>query len=206
LPANSFFTFCDELLVRYRHDTRIRHIGGCNFQNGRMWGDAGYYYSNLTHVWGWASWRRVWKDYDKTLARYQEAEVRIALSTIFDEPLIADSWEKIFKDVKAGLIDTWDYQLAFTNFFNNSLAVIPNHNLVSNIGFGENATHTTQANSIAANIPIVEMGDITHPLFVLPQKQADLVTLTRDFNVLSRKKDQTLRRRFKRWIKAPLKK
>jgi hypothetical protein len=206
LPADSFFSYCDTLLEKYRFDTRIRHIGGCNLQNGKVWGNASYYYSNLTHVWGWASWRRVWQDYDKTLARYHETEIRGPLSNIFDEPLIVDSWETIFKNVKAGLIDTWDYQLTFTNFFNNSLSVIPNKNLISNIGFGENATHTKQTDNLASKVSIVEMDEIIHPLFVVPQKQADFFTLYNDFNIRSRRKDKTLRRRFKRWIKAPFKK
>lgn len=205
LPADSFFGYCDILLEKYRLDTRIRHIGGCNLQAGKIWGDASYYFSNLTHVWGWASWRRVWNDYDKTLSRYDENIIGPVLSNIFEEPLIVDSWKQIFKDVKAGLIDTWDYQLALTNFFNNSLSIIPNVNLISNIGFGNNATHTTHANSPEANIPLSELHNIIHPQYITPQKQADYATLSREFNVVSRKKDQTLRRKFKRWIKAPFK-
>ncbi|WP_295712887.1 nucleotide-diphospho-sugar transferase [Mucilaginibacter sp.] len=206
LPADTFFKYCDELLEKYRFDTRIRHIGGSNLQGGKIWGDASYYYSNMTHVWGWAGWRRVWKEYDKNLSRYDENDVRSVLSNIFDEPLIVDAWEEIFKEMKGGLIDTWDYQLTFTNFFNNSLSIIPNHNLISNIGFGVNATHTTHADSAESNIPVVEIGQITHPVYMVPQKQADYITLSREFNVVGRKKDKTLRRRFKRWIKSPFKK
>ena len=61
LPANSFFKFCDTLLEKYRYDTRVRHITGCNLQFGKKWGDASYYFSNLTNGWGWASWRRAWR-------------------------------------------------------------------------------------------------------------------------------------------------
>ena len=76
LPANSFFKFCDVMLEKYRDDTRIRHITGCNLQQGKKWGDSTYYFSNRTHVWGWASWKRVWKDYDKELSKYNKAEVK----------------------------------------------------------------------------------------------------------------------------------
>jgi hypothetical protein len=203
LPANDFFRYCDTMLERYRYDTRIRHVGGCNLQMGKKWGDASYYFSNMTHVWGWAGWRRVWKEYDKELSRYHSNEVRPQLETIFSDKFIVDTWEELFNHVKGGRIDTWDYQLGFLNFFNNSLSVIPNVNLISNIGFGENSTHTTDANSLNANLPLGKLGDITHPLYVLPQKGADLFTLRYDFNIEARwKKYNRPKYKVKRWFKG----
>ncbi len=205
LPANSFFRFCDTLLNKYRFDTRIRHISGANFQHGKKWGDASYYFSNITHVWGWAGWRRVWNDYDKELSRYNESDVRSQIENIFTDPLIVDSWQHIFKELKAGKIDTWDYQLGFTNYFNNGLCIIPNDNLISNIGFGDNATHTTKAHAhnLSANIPLTEIGEITHPLYFLPEKKADDFTLSYEFDIAAkRRKQNLLRRRFKRWLKS----
>jgi hypothetical protein len=203
LPANDFFRYCDTMLERYRHDTRIRHVGGCNLQMGQKWGDASYYFSNMTHVWGWAGWRRVWKEYDKELSRYHSNEIRPQLGTIFSDKFIVDTWEELFNHVKGGRIDTWDYQLGFLNFFNNSLSVIPNVNLISNIGFGENSTHTTDANSLNANLPLGKLGDITHPLYVLPQKGADLFTLRYDFNIEARwKKYNRPKYKVKRWFKG----
>jgi hypothetical protein len=203
LPANDFFRYCDTMLEQYRYDTRIRHVGGCNLQMGKKWGDASYYFSNMTHVWGWAGWRRVWKEYDKELSRYHSNEVRPQLETIFSDKFIVDTWEELFNHVKGGRIDTWDYQLGFLNFFNNSLSVIPNVNLISNIGFGENSTHTTDANSLNANLPLGKLGDITHPLYVLPQKGADLFTLRYDFNIEARwKKYNRPKYKVKRWFKG----
>ncbi|MGY4537519.1 hypothetical protein ACVW0P_001938 [Mucilaginibacter sp. UYNi724] len=201
LPNNDFFRYCDVMLERYRHDTRIRHIGGANLQYGKKWGDASYYYSNMTHVWGWAGWRRVWNDYDKELGRYQVADVRAKLETIFDDRFAVDTWFETFVKVKAGEIDTWDYQYAFLNFFNNSLSVIPNYNLISNIGFGENSTHTRDANNPNANVPLQDLGEITHPLYVLSQKKADYFTLNQDFNLDYRwRRYNKTKRKLKRWV------
>ncbi|MCJ8208428.1 nucleotide-diphospho-sugar transferase [Mucilaginibacter sp. RS28] len=204
LPAESFFRFCDHMLSKYRHDTRVRHIGGSNLQRGKTWGAATYYFSNLTHVWGWASWRRVWQDYDKELGRYSLKDVRQQLSNIFSDPFILDTWEDIFKQLKAGQIDTWDYQLTFTNFFNNSLSVIPNFNLITNIGYGAAATHTTDPNNPYANIPLEDIpSDILNPVYVQPEKRADYNTLEFDFNLKARyKKYNKPSRRFKRWLKG----
>jgi hypothetical protein len=205
LPAVSFFEFCDAMLDRYRNDTRVRHISGCNLQHGKKWGTASYYFSNMTHVWGWAGWRRVWKDYDKELSRFNEGEVRTAFEKIFTDPFIVDTWEDIFKRVKAGEIDTWDYQLGILNFFNNSLSIIPNSNLISNIGFGVSSTHTHDPNSLSANIPLLELKDVIHPVYILPEKEADLYTLNYDFDIENRwKRYNKPKRKFKRWIRSLL--
>ncbi|SDR95166.1 hypothetical protein SAMN05216490_0262 [Mucilaginibacter mallensis] len=204
LPANSFFKFCDTLLDKYRDDYRIRHITGCNLQHGKKWGNNSYYFSNMTFVWGWASWKRVWDDYKK-LDNYNYEEVKEQLGNIFGEPLLVDSWLNIFEEVKAGKLNSWGYQLDFVNFFNNGLTIVPNDNLISNIGFGPAATHTLQANSLNANVPVTEITEITHPVFVLPEKQADMCILNRDFNIEERKRRQNLlRRKVKRWFKQAL--
>ena len=89
------------------------------------------------------------------LALYEESDVWEKLANnVFNDPLIVESWHHIFKELKAGKIDTWDYQLGLTNYFNNGLCIIPNYNLVSNIGFGYNATHTTETGNSNANIPL----------------------------------------------------
>jgi len=206
LPANSFFKFCDTLLDKYRYDTRIRHITGCNLQQGKKWGNSTYYFSNMTHVWGWASWKRVWNDYDKNLNKYNNDEIKEQLRNIFEDPLVVESWEQIFEEVKAGKINAWGYQLDFVNFFNNGLTIIPNENLISNIGFGANATHTLDENSVYANVPIKEIEEITDPVFFLPEKQADLAVLNQEFNIAEkRRKKNSIRKKVKRWAKAAFK-
>jgi hypothetical protein len=203
MPANSFFKFCDVLLEKYRDDTRIRHITGCNLQFGTKWGNASYYFSNRTHVWGWASWKRVWKECDLTLARYEVDDVKAQMKNIYDDDLVAEAWATIFREQKTGQINSWAYPLDFCNFFNNGLVIIPNENLISNIGFGANATHTLQQENIYANIPLVEIGEITHPAFMVPQKPADLTIINRDFDIAEkRRKQNSWRRRLKRWVKG----
>lgn len=203
LPTNSFFRFCDTLLEKYRDDTRVRHITGCNLQQGKKWGDATYYFSNISHVWGWAGWKRVWNEYDKSLSSYSNNEVRRQLGNIFSDPLIVDSWYDIFTQVKAGKINSWAYPLGFLNFFNNGLCIIPNYNLISNIGFGENATHTSNDDSLNANVELQEIMTITDPQVFLPEKKADEFSLGYEFHVEERRrKQQLLRRRVKRWLKS----
>jgi hypothetical protein len=194
------------MLEKYRDDTRIRHITGCNLQQGKKWGDSTYYFSNRTHVWGWASWKRVWRDYDKDLNKYSKSEVKKQLSNIFDDPLVVECWEHIFEDVKAGKINAWAYQLDFANFFNNGLTIIPNENLISNIGFGKDGTNTLDKDNIYANIPLAEIDEIINPVYILPEKRADLVTLDHDFKIEEKRREENLfSKKVKKWAKSTLK-
>jgi len=203
LPANSFFRFCDTLLEKYRQDTRVRHITGCNLQFGKKWGSGSYYFSNRTHVWGWASWRRVWDDYNLSLEKYDGAEITKQMKNIYADDLVVECWVNIFNEVKTGKINSWAYPLDFANFFNNGLVIIPNENLISNIGFSAGATNTLSDNNAYANIPLKEIGEITHPTFMVPEKQADLFIMYNHFNIEEKKrKRNSLHRRFKRWVKS----
>jgi len=188
LPANSFFRFCDVMLEKYRDDDRVWHITGCNLQFGQQWGSASYYFSNRCHVWGWASWRRVWQAYDIELSRYNENEVYPLMQNIYGDARVAAAWTTIFKDVKAGTVNSWAYPLDFTVFFNNGLVIIPNVNLVSNIGFTADATNTYQPNNDYDGIPPQELGEITHPDLMVPQKQADLFIINYHFNLAKKKR------------------
>lgn len=203
LPAKSFFYYCDTVLEKYRDDTRIRHITGSDMQRGKKWGEASTYFANQTHVWGWATWKRVWKDYDKDLKIYQQDEVEEKLKQLFTDQFLIGDWTNIFRELKAGKIDTWDYQLALINYFNNGLSVNPNVNLISNIGFRADATHTLSPESPYSNMPLEEISEITYPKYILPEKDADYAVFSLALNLEERwKKHNLLRRRFKRWLKA----
>jgi len=200
VPVNSFFWFCDTLLEKYRFDDRVRHITGCNLQQGQKWGSGTYYYSNMTHVWGWAGWKRVWKDYDKNLGKFDKQDMMARLQDIFDDAAVVESYTKIFDEVKAGNIDAWGYQLDFVNFFHKGLAVIPNENLVSNIGFRADATHTLDSNSIYADIPLKEIYEIISPEIMRPEKRAESVILKHVF------KTRPTKNRDRNWLKKIRKK
>jgi len=205
LPAKSFFRFCDVLLERYRFDTRIFLISGSNLSR-QKWSDASYYFSQLSNAWGWAIWKRSWIGYDKDLTGYTEAEVREQLGKFFDDPFIIDCWVRNFVLLNSGQINTWDYQMTFKHFFSHCLNIAPNNNLVSNIGFGHLAENTVDADSFFAGIPLEEIRELKHPKFILPEKKADKLILMKEFEPIAayQKKHNSLRRRFKRWVKASL--
>jgi hypothetical protein len=177
LPDPSFFVFCQEMLERYREDTSIGMITGDNFQNGIRRGDGDYYFSKYTHIWGWASWKRAWEKYDVCLTQWPE----VKRDRVFWNHLGLHSpeehyWKNIFQQVYDGFIDTWDYQWTFTCWVNNMVSIVPNRNLISNIGFGANATHTVGISDYANMRTTPMIFPLSYPSSVHIDKEADQYT------------------------------
>ena len=80
LPDLSFFKFCEGLLDKYRNVPDVFLISGDNFVNRSINIPWDYYYSSFAHIWGWATWRRVWNKYDFTLSDFSEEKIRIILN------------------------------------------------------------------------------------------------------------------------------
>lgn len=171
LPAPSFFNFCAELLARYRQDERVMHISGDNFQAGQSRTPYSYYFSRYCHVWGWASWRRAWQHYDAEISSWPEYKSQIC--ALFADPYEQAYWHDVFDRVYAGAIDTWDYQWLYACWSQSGLAVLPDANLVSNIGFSSDATHTRDENSAVAQLPTIDVWELKHPPLVLRNSTAD---------------------------------
>ena len=140
LPVKSFFYFCETMLLRYKNDLSVGHIGGNNFQDGIKRGDGDYYFSFYNHIWGWASWADRWKLYDVEL---ENVKNDIFVNDIFSKKDEQLYWKNIFQSMKEKKVDTWDFQWTCTLWYYKKKSVLPNVNLVSNIGFHpEEATHT----------------------------------------------------------------
>ena len=143
LPSQSFFLFCEELLEKYKDDMRVWHIGGNNFGfDGKTYCD--YSFIRFPQVWGWASWRSRWLKYDKNLTEYYNDFItNTNLSTSLNiSKKNAIKLSNRFLLSSTGQINTWDYQWQATVIKNKGLCVVPNKNLISNLGDGPDATHT----------------------------------------------------------------
>lgn len=182
LPHPTFFPYCEELLARYRDDERVMHVGGTNLQGGKRVGDSSYYFSRYVHVWGWATWKRAWRHFDLTMAHWPELRDTLLLEAVLADPWAARHWRQIFDLAHSRTIDTWDYAWVFACWRQNGLAVIPNCNLVSNIGFHPEATHTRDPHSPAAALPTVAIEiPFREPSSVVPALAADRLTFERFF-------------------------
>ena len=184
LPHPDFFFFCETLLAKYRHESSVMHISGDNFQFGVQRGPNSYYFSRISHIWGWASWRRAWQKYDVDMKDYPEFLERNKQKSIFTNAKSEKYWLFLFDRVyrKAG---TWDYQWTYAVMKNHGFCIMPNVNLISNIGFGQQATHTSKKNDRLAKMDVYPLKEITHPLKIAVDESADQYTIDEVFPIPS---------------------
>lgn len=187
LPTPSFFDFCQTLLEYYRYDERVMHISGDNFQNGQKSNNFSYYFSKYSHVWGWASWRRAWKHYDVGMQTWSEFKKMSMINSICESIYEQRYWNNIFESVFNSVIDTWDYQWLYACWSQSGLSILPNSNLVSNIGFGLDATHTTSKSSLS-RLSVTDIWDIKHPKFIIRDRNADYYTFDNHYRENNMKK------------------
>lgn len=200
LPSQSFFWFCEELLERYKNDTRVWHISGCNFQDGQVRGDGDYYFAKYIHVWGWASWANRWKYYDVDMKSYEQFNASNQIPNLFYKKESQQYWSGVFSKTWSGKIDTWDYQWVYTVLSNSGLSILPNKNLISNIGFGPDAVHTTNAKSKYSKLPKYELPfPPKNPLFILQSSTADEFTESK-MRAFRKNKRKNILSRIANWV------
>lgn len=203
LPDASFFHFCSDLLDYYRHNDKVMMISGDNFQLGRQRGDASYYFSAYPHIWGWATWRRAWQKYDVRIPGLQEYIKQGKIQELTANSQERNFWLKIFTDAQQGSTGTWDYQWVFTVFNNSGLCIMPNVNLVKNLGLA-GGTNTIYKAAEIESIPVGSIVDIEHPPVVERDTAADKFTAENFFPISP--SGQTTLGRVKRKILNILKK
>jgi hypothetical protein len=184
VPNYSFFKFCEQLLDMYKHNHKVYMIGGNNFQISPKH-TYSYYFSTIGHIWGWATWRRAWQKYDFTLQYISDKYFKKQANNFFKNSQMVDFWYRTFKTMKYTPIDTWDYQWSITLIVHGGLAITPYVNLVSNIGFNADATHTISYIDGISNLQTHELQTIVHPSKITINRKADLFTF---YKIFERKK------------------
>lgn len=176
VPDESFFFFCEELLERYQNDSRVMHIAGTNHNPGFVRDNSySYFFSQVGHMWGWATWRRAWSLYDIKMGGFEEIITKDYFQDIYPNPFIRKYMKKKFSETYTGKIKgVWDYQWEFTRIINSGLTIMPRNNLVHNIGFGDDATHTFSSNNYFKNAALTPLEfPLKHPPFVIKDVQSE---------------------------------
>ncbi len=188
VPDITFFRFTSELLTKFKNFPKVALISGNNYQPAmRFQTTESYYFSRYVHIHGWATWKRTWDDYDGEMKTWPMRKDVGWLENYLENINSANYWENLFDQVYFNRLDTWDYQLLFNVWANNQLCVMPSVNLVTNIGYGEDATHTKNPNSRWANLPTFPMQfPLSHPKAMNRNQQADYEDELRVFRLLRR--------------------
>jgi hypothetical protein len=167
LPHPTFFPFCRDLLERHRDDERMMMVSGFNPLGRWKASEQTHHFTYLGTIWGWASWSRAWRHYDVNIPKWSDPAARRIVRDRFCVRAQYRQRAKLFDRVQAGEIDTWDFQWTFTRLLHGGLSAVSAVNLISNIGFGEDATHTRSEESAwantpreAASFPLTELADV----------------------------------------------
>lgn len=176
LPHPDFFNYCEILLEDYRENKKISLIGGANFQDGIKRGDGSYYFSAGHHgTWGWATWKDRWSQFDYLISNIETSAFKVTIKRYFKNRIQKRYWLDIYFQVKKDqfLNSCWDYQFTFSYWKNNQLAIIPNQNLICNIGFDIQATHTNSNSSKFADKPTNSILPLIKPSYIYQDVKAD---------------------------------
>jgi hypothetical protein len=174
VPNPTFFTFCQSVLERYKNESHIMTISGTNYQRERRTVHS-YYFSRYMHCWGWATWRDAWRQFDHKMSTWPSVRNQKWLSQIFVSRSAVSYWRDIFDRVYGNEIDSWAYAWQYSIWMRGGLNVIPEVNLVENIGFGDEATHTKSETSVATKASIMD-DPIRHPEVLIRHRYADYHT------------------------------
>lgn len=177
LPSPDFFPYCREMLDRYAADSRVMSIAGVNFQFGNTRIQDSYYFSRFNHIWGWASWRRAWALYNPDIPSWPQFRDEDYLRGLLRTAKTRGFFNYVFDQLYNNRIDTWDGQWTFAHFANRAACIVPRVNLIQNIGFGDQGTHTRNKISRYANMKLEQMPwPLSHPAFFAFHAAADLYT------------------------------
>jgi hypothetical protein len=165
VPAQSFFWFCQEMLIKYKDDTRIMIVSGNNYNEERKRNDDSYSFCRYGHSWGWATWARSWKHFDFDMKRWPKFRDNGHMDDIFRTKEEINFFTAAFDNVYAKHDGIWDFQFGFAIWANGGLSIVPCFNLVSNIGAV--GTHSSSACSFHFRAVNENFRVIKHPDYVL---------------------------------------
>lgn len=181
----SFFIFCDEILEKYKNDTRVMSISATNYKQDLCRTKYSYSFSRYSLMWGWATWRRAWQLHDRFMPLWPELrETKWLFEFGRRRRSFEYEWRHIFDLSHAQKIDTWDYHWIFTCWLNGGLTVVPEVNMVKNLGFSDDAAHTTDENDERANLVAqkIEM-PLKHPPYLNQNYEMDRLLDREWFNI-----------------------
>ena len=171
VPTDTFFQYCKTLLFKYRDDKNIFMISGDNggpIVPSKLFEKNEIMSVNIPIIWGWATWNDRWENYSYKVDEIKIYETFKKLNGFyfFERLLIINYFLKIKREE---ILHFWDIQLFYTLISNNKKCLIPSTNLVKNIGFDEDATHTKEvtsrafANTIEKNFTNFEYTNVQKP-------------------------------------------
>ena len=193
-----FYSYCDDLLERYRDDERVWAVSGDNSWGLPVSGNHSYGFISDPLIWGWATWKRAWNQHDRFMSTWPETRRPRNLRALYPSRAERKRRNYLF-DTKPAI--SWDYQWTYTVNYHRGLVAVPRTNLVSNIGFNrDDATHTKD-DSPNANAPVGSLFPLTHPEVVARDPLAQHDWVERALGVRKRRLRYKLAKKFRQSLR-----
>lgn len=175
VPSQSFFHFCEEMLERYKDDTRVNIISGRSHWHGsHFFNKYDYLFTHYAHTWGWATWKRAWDQFDIYMSDVPDfledgGAVNILPTKALGRKANSDLKKKR-ETIAQEVTHSWDSQWSYTRL-KTGLGIVPAHNLIHNIGdIGTHSIATVNKDMPAEEMPII----LRHPHFVMVNREYEL--------------------------------
>lgn len=159
VPNISFFRFMDVMLEKYQTEEKVMMVSGYNaLYNPRKINKDSYFFSAYPSIWGWGTWKRAWDLIDIEMDGWRLSGSNSIKNNLPREVL--EICAKEYDIVTYGAFDTWDFQWRYARQINDGIGIVPEKNLVRNIGFDQRATHTKkQSNQVK-----LQVDEMTFPI------------------------------------------
>lgn len=152
LPSQSFFPFCKEMLDRYEHDERITMIAGFNVDEATPDIPYDYFFTSAFSIWGWASWRRVVCQWDKTYSFLDDEFNMRQLDALIKQRGYRSSFIRMCRDHRDSGKPQFESVFWASMLFNSGLSIMPTKNLINNIGASADSTHYSEFKTLPARV------------------------------------------------------
>jgi hypothetical protein len=175
IPSKSFFYFCKKILIRFSKNKKIGIISGSNFINSKNL-QYSYYFSKFPLTWGWATWRRNWKNFSYQINSWNKFKHSKYWHNLHSNYAEYKTFTHIFNHIHKNSEFTksiWDYRFMYHLWKSRKLNIIPKNNLIKNIGYGSDATHTKIYNNNFKQTIKPLNRKIHHPSFIKADNNLD---------------------------------
>lgn len=180
LPHPHFFGYCDELLNKYQSEPEVMVVGATTYHDDYSC-DNSYLFSRYFTGGAWASWRRAWSGFSVDLENVDVNTFKIIIIKEFYSTAETNWWVRKVKEIKADTAKKgyWDYQMQIHMLLNNGLAIRPQKNMICNIGFDSEGTHTLESDSRGER-DIFPCFPLQHPLNIVVNKKNDYLFMAKE--------------------------
>lgn len=150
LPTIEFMHFSKRMLLKYRNNKKIMHISGSSFLPSQVSYEYNHYFSRLPVVWGWATWKRAWEEFEFNSSD-KSRDAKALIQKYFENEQISKWFFRYYLESLSTSASAWSPHWIFSIIKNDGLAIAPMANLVQNIGFSNDSTHASSKTFLIFN-------------------------------------------------------